>query len=324
MDHQSSLLANRNRLLLLLGVVALCGALVACGRAAGKPMMPEPVEPTPVEPVAPTVPPYVASEIEMSLRTMLLALTDPQVLAVPQAEGADAAAIASCSMEATGDATDNDGDNYPVDQTRTYDCDFLFITGMATLMLMDKDDADPASGVKATAVSSYSSGGTEEPGLSFTTDVSLDASRSDAAAAHDYDIAYQGSGGLVTPFVETEFAGRYDVMLAGTFAAGAAGVMGGFTISTMPADCGTLDAAVQEECRQEVQEVQEVPGGNIQLGVTTTGLAYDAANCATTFTGGYFDVTDPGGNVIKSTYDGCGPATVTYNGQPIPPPETAN
>ena len=40
------------------------------------------------------------------------------------------------------------------------------------------------------------------------------------------------------------------------------------------------------------------------------------------FTGGYFDVVDPADNVLKSSYDGCGPASVTYNGQPVPPLES--
>ena len=316
MNHQFSLLAYGNRLLLLLGAVALCGALVACERMAAKPDPVDPVDPTPVEPAIPTVPPEVAMEIETSLRIMLLALTDPQILALPQAEGADSATLLTCSPTTTGDATDSDGDNYPVNATRDFDCSLPFLTGTAKLDLMDKDDADPASGVKAMAESSYSFGGTEGPGLSITADVSLDATRSADAAG--YDIDYEGSGGFVTPYVDTEFEGVYDATLAGTFLAGTAAVMGGFTLTTTPADCTTLDADSQAECQVAVQEA---PGGSIRLGVTTTGLMYDAANCPTTFTGGYFDVTDPGGNVIKSTYSGCGPATVTYNGQPVPPPE---
>lgn len=324
MKHLFSLLAYRNRLLLLLGVVALSGALVACGGMTAKPAPVEPpvepVDPTPVEPVTPTVPPDIAMDIEMSLRTMLLALSDPQVLAVPQSDaGVDSTALTSCQMTPTGDATDGDGDNYPVDQTRTFDCDILFITGMATLMLMDKDDTDPTSGVKATAESSYSVGGTEGPSLSFTSDVSLDASRSDGAA--DYDVVFQGSGGLVTPFAETTLAGSYAATLAGNYAAGSAGVQGGFTITTTTTDCATVDAALQEACQLAVQEA---PAGSIELGVSTSGLVFDAAACPTTFTEGYFDVTDSSGNVLKSTYDGCGPATVTYNGQPVPPPEMQN
>ena len=311
MKHQFSLLGHRNRPLLLLGVVGLCGALVACSGMTSKPEMP--VEPTPVEPATPTVPPEIARDIETSLRTMLLALVDPQTLAVPQAEGADSAALAACDVESTGDATDSDGDNYPVAETRTYDCDVLFITGMATLMLMDKDDADATSGVTAETDSSYSFG---DSGLSITSDVMLDASSSDDAAAHDYDIAFEGSAGFVTPFVATSLDGRYDATLDGTFAGGTAGVTGGFTFTTTPTDCATVDAAVQEECRQAVQEA---PGGSIQLAVTTTGLDYDAT-CETVFTGGYFDVR-AGGNVLKSSYSGCGPATVTYNGQPVPAPE---
>ena len=314
MNHQFSLLAYRNRLLLLLGVVALCGALVACGGMTTKPDPVEPVDPTPVDPVTPTVPPEIAMDIEMSLRTMLLALTDPQVLAVPQTEaGVGSEALVNCSSMSTGDQTDGDGDNYPVGETRTFDCDLVFPTGMVTLELMDKDDADPASGVKAEVDTSYGFG---DQGFSITSEVSLDASRSDGAA--DYAIEYTGSVGFATPFVETELTGRYDATLAGTFAAGTAGVLGGFTFTTTPVDCATVDPAVQDDCRTAVQDA---PGGSFQLGVRTSELVYDAAACATTFTGGYFEVTDPADNVLKSTYTGCGPATVTYNGQPVPPPE---
>ena len=313
MKNQFSLLAYRNRLLLLLGVVALCGALVACQRMAPKP---DPVEPTPVEPVTPTVPPEIAMDIEMSLRTMLLALSDPQILAVPQAEGADSAALVACSSSTTGDPTDSDGDNYPVSEIRDFDCTLPFLTGTAKLVLMDKDDADGASGVKATAESSYSFGGTEGPGLLITADVSLDASRSDGAA--DYDVVFRGSGGFVTPFTEATAVGSYDATLAGNYAAGSAGVAGGFTITTTTTDCATVDAAMQEACELAVQEA---PAGSIELGVTTSGLVFDTATCPTTFTDGYFDVTDSSDNVLKATYDGCGPATVTYNGQPLPPPE---
>ena len=302
-----------DRNLLLVGVVVLGGALVACSAMTTTPE--KPVDPTPVEPATPTIPPDVAMDIETSLRTMLLALTDPQTLAVAQAEGVDSTALADCSMGSTGDPTDGDDDNYPVGETRTFDCDLFFLTGMVTLVLMDKDDADPASGVNATAVSSYSFGGTEGMGLSITADVSLDATRS--AGAADYDIDFRGSVGVGTPYADTALVGVYDATLAGTFVDGTAAVTGGFTLTTTPVDCATVDAAVQDDCQQAIQDV---PAASIPLGVTTTGLMY-AADCATTFTDGYFDVTDPGGNVIKATYSGCGPATVTYNGQPVPPPE---
>ena len=307
MQTRFSILAYRNRLLLLLGVVALCGALVACSRMASKPEMPEPVDPAVVAETAP--------QIEMSLRTMLLALTNPEILAVPQTDGPEV--LASCRVESTGDATDADGDQYPVAETRTYECDLFIGSRTASLELMDKDDADATSGVKAEATQTYSLGVAEEPGLSFPpAEMSLDVSRSDGAA--DYEIAYRGSFGLPTPFVEIKSAGMYDATLVGTFVAGTVSVQGGLTITTTLTDCATVDADQQEECRQAVQDA---PSGSLGLRVTTTGLVYDAVNCATTFMGGYFEVTSPAGNVLKSTYDGCGPPTVTYDGQPVPPPE---
>ena len=105
-------------------------------------------------------------------------------------------------------------------------------------------------------------------------------------------------------------------MLTGTFQTGTLGVQGEFMFSTKPIGCGALEETLQEDCRQQAAEVES---GEIQLTVSTSGLEYDAAACDTTFTGGYFDVTDGADNVLKSSYDGCGPATVTYNGQPVPP-----
>ena len=146
--------------------------------------------------------------------------------------------------------------------------------------------------------------------------MTLEASRSDGDA--DYGIESLGSLGVVAPFSRIEHVGMYEATLGGTFLAGTVVLQqGGFTFTTTATDCETLDAAMQEECRQAVQEA---PSGSIEYGVSTSGLMYDAANCATTFTGGYFDVRDAGGNVLKSTYDGCSPATVTYNGQPVPVP----
>ena len=306
MKHQSSLLVYRNRLLLLLGVVALCGGLVACSRMASKPAMPEPM-----------VPVEVASQIEQSLSDMVRALSDPAILVAPQTDAlagetdAEAPPMVGCPLESTGagDATDSDGDNYPVDDTRTFDCELLFLRGVGRLVLMDKDDTDPASGVKAEASATYGLSDiegltdVEGPGLSITKEVLLDVTRSDTAADHQYDIAYMGSVGITIPPVRTDAAGGYDVMLTGTFPTGSLGVQGGFMFSTKPIDCGALEEALQEECRQQAAEVESV---EIQLTVRTSGLEYDAAACAT-FTAGYFDVLDPAGNVLKSSYDGLRP-----------------
>ena len=322
MKHQFSLLVYRNRLLLLFGVVALCGGLVACSRMASKPAMPEPM-----------VPVVVASQIEQSLSIMVRALSDPEILVAPQTDvllgetDAEAPPMVGCPMESTGvgDATDSDGDNYPVEDTRTFDCEIFFFSGAGRLELMDKDDTDPASGVKAKASSTYGLSDiegltdAEGPGLSITTGLSLDVSQSNAAADYEYDIVYQGSVGITIPPRQTDAVGRYDVMLTGTFQTGTLGVQGGFMFSTKPIDCGALEETLQEDCRQEAAEVES---GEIQLTVSTSGLEYDAAACDTTFTGGYFDVTDGADNVLKSSYNGCGPATVTYNGQPVPPLES--
>ena len=325
MKHQFSLLVYRNRLLLLFGVVALCGGLVACSRMASKP---EPVEPTPVVPATPTVPVGIATQVEISLRTMLLALTNPEGLVAPQASllPADtvdqALPIETCPMESSGDATDGDGDNFADAETRTFDCELFSFEGIAfggsgSLVIDDKDDMDEFSGVTLEADVEYRLSALGNPVFSITADVSLDVSPS--ADAADYEIDHRGTAGIAEPFSQIDLVGDYDATLTGAFAGGIVGAQGGFTLSTTPTDCETLDAALQEECRQAVQEMET---GSITLQVSTSGLEYDAAACDTTFTGGYFDVTDGAGNVLKSSYNGCGPATVTYNGQPVPPLES--
>ena len=266
-------------------------------------------------------------QVERSLSVMVRALSDPAILVAPRTDvllgetDAEAPAIQGCPLESTGagDATDSDGDNYPVEDTRTFDCEIFFFSGVGRLELMDKDDTDPASGVKAKASSTSGLSDAEGPGLSITTGLSLDASQSDAAADYEYDIVYQESVGITIPPSQTDLVGTYGAMLTGTFQTGTLGVQGGFMFSTKPVDCGALVETLQEECRQEAAEVESF---EIQLTVSTSGLEYDAAACDTTFTGGYFDVTDGAGNVLKSSYDGCGPATVTYNGQPVPPLES--
>ena len=344
MKNQFSLLAYRNRLLLLLGVVALCGALVACQRMAPKPDPAEPVDPTPVEPTAPPLPveaaAYVATAVEQSLGMMLRALSDPETLVVPQGTAtldtldaetvAQAHPFAICPLESSDDATDNDGDNFAENETRSFgnrrtgnppppECElfsldgFLSLFGSGSLGIDDKDDMDAASGVTLEALTEYRVTLGESESISITLEVSFDVSRS--AGAADYEIDHEGTVSVAYPFSRSDVEGHYDATLTGSFASGTVGVQGGFTFSTTPADCSTLDAALQEACQEAVQEVES---GGFTPQVSTSDLAYDTAACATTFTGGSFEVR-AGDSVLKSTYDGCGPATVTYNGQPLPP-----
>ena len=339
MKRHFTLLAYRNRLLLLFGVVALCGALVACERMAAKPDPVDPVDPTPVEPPLPVEAAFfVATSVEQSLGIMLLALNDPESLVVPQSAATlppDAVAQAhpfeTCALESSGDDTDTDGDKFAENETRSFgsrrtgdppppECEvfsfegFVSVVGSGSLVVDDKDDTDAASGVTLAALTEYRVTLAGTP-ISITSDVSLDVSRS--AGAADYEIDHEGTASVAEPYSRTDLEGDYDATLTGTFASGTAGVQGGFTIATTPADCSTLDAALQEACQDAVQEVES---GGFTLQVSTSDLAYDTVACATTFTGGSFDVR-AGDSVIKSTYDGCGPATVTYNGQLVPPPE---
>ena len=326
MKRQVSLHFFRNRLLLLLGVVALCGALVACSRVAAKPDPVEPVDPKPVEPVTPTVAPEVAMEVEQSLRIMLQALSDPAVLVAPPSPlagetGAPALDL-NCPVVSTGDDTDADDDNYSVAETRTCDKFPVDLSPLGVilidtkLVLRDHDDSDAASGVEATADSAFVWSVHDNPVFSVVGHVELAATKSGSGAG--YGIAYEGSVDIVYPFSridsDVDLAGA---TLAGSFQAGTLTVpQGTYRIATQPADCDAVDESMREECRMAVQDVE---AGEFELTVQSSGIEYDAA-CETVFTGGYFDLR-AFGSVLKSTYDGCGPASITVNGQPVPPPE---
>ena len=132
-------------------------------------------------------------------------------------------------------------------------------TGRASIM-------DKFSGVTLEAGVKYRLSALGNPLFSITADVSLNVSPSDGAA--DYEIKHQGATGIAAPFSQTDLVGNYDATLTGAFAGGTVGVQGEFTFSTTPPDCETLDAALQEECRQAVQEMET---GSITLQVSTSG-----------------------------------------------------
>ena len=286
----------------------------------------EPVEPAPVEPATPTVAPEIATQVERSLRIMLQALSDPSVLVAPPSQlagdtGAPALDL-NCPVVSTGVATDSDGDNYSVAETRTCDEFSVDLSPLGNilvdteLVLMDHDDSDPASGVEATSDSSFVWSVGDNPVFSAIGHVELAATESGGGAG--YGIVYEGFVDIVFPFSridsDVDFA---SVTLAGSFQAGTMTVpQGTYSVATQPADCGAVDESMREQCRMEVQELE---AGEFELTVESSGLEYDAT-CETVFIGGYFDVR-AAGNVLKSTYNGCGPATVTLNGQPVPPPE---
>ena len=92
---------------------------------------------------------------------------------------------------------------------------------------------------------------------------------------------------------------------------------GKFAFSTQLTDCETLEQSMREDCREAVQNLE---AGSSDLAVGSSEIEYDV-NCETTFIGGYFDVADRAGNVLKVSYDGCGPASGAFNGQPVPPAE---
>ena len=336
MKAQLSSLASHDRLRRLrvwqvLAVVVLCLGLVTCAKAAGKPAEPTgPTGPTgPTEPEPPEPDQSPADDVERSLRDVIVALGNPERLVVspeslvappagPDSEGADVG-LEPCPMTSTGpDATDGDGDNYPVHDTRTFGCVLLAesellpfsLAGSGSLVLRDKDDADPASGVTAAANSVYTMSASDAALLSITSQVSLDAATE--AAGADYAIDLDGSVTALDLGSLIEVTNEYEVTLTGSFQAGTMTVEGTLATSLQPRDCTQVDASMREQCQIAVSSVE---AADVDLTVTSTGLTYDTVACPTTvFTGGSFQVSGAG-NTITLSYGACGERTVT----PVPP-----
>ena len=308
----SFLPASHRRVWGVLVVAALCVGLTTCSRAGGKP---EPAEPEV------TVPPET---VEQSLRAIIDGLVDPESLVAfdashlpSDAPADDSSPIDPCPMTSVGDATDSDGDNYTVEETRSFDCDLLSespllpltIHGAGRLMLTDKDDMDAVSGVTADATSEYEVSVQGDRLLRLHTRVSLDAAASDAGAHHK--IEFDSRVTVEDPFGVRDSISDYDAELTGSFHAGAMSGGGTLTVEVQPADCAEVDEEVREDCEQQGGQA-----GETEFDVTSD-LAYDAA--CPTFTGGSFSyrVSGEAGNVVMVSYRACGQSSVTVDGRPV-------
>ena len=269
---------------------------------------------------------------------MIVALVDPESLVAPEATllldedfsgGAGEAGGAGgdeaddlCPMTSEGpDTADSDGDNYPVNDTRTFDCEIISesplvpfsFAGRGSLVLTDDDDTDPASGVSVEASSIYTAsvGGVAQ--FSVGVQVMLDAAVSSSGTGYVVDL--EGSGTIEDPGSRRDLTNNYDAELVGSFGMGTMTVDGMFDIAVQPRDCTQVDESMRAACEMAIQEVEAV---EINLEVTSAGLGYDAVACPTVFTGGSFKVSGDG-NTITVSYSACGQRTVTLPATPVTP-----
>lgn len=302
----------------VLVVAALCVGLMTCSGMGSKP-----------EPAEPEVIP--ADTVELSLRAVIDGLVDPASFVAldtsrlpSDAPAETQSPIEPCEMTSNGDATDSDGDNYTVDETRSFDCDLLSespllpltIHGKGSLALTDKDDMDPVSGVTADANSEYEWFADDVRLLRLHTRYSLDAAASDAGARHE--IAFESRVTVEDTSGRSEFISDYVAELTGltgSFQAGTMSFDGTFTISVKPNDCAAVDETMREDCEQ-----RGVEAGRTEFDVTPAELAYDAG-CSTIFTGGGFSfrVSGEARNVVMVSYRACGQRSVTLDGRPVTP-----
>ena len=316
---------NRSMWVRLAVAVAVWLVLAACTNVTSPP----PEEPAP-EPKEAAAAAAVAEQAEGVLLTSLRALSMPSAAA--QAEGIEALAgfialvdpaaeqpsIEGCAPMLS-EGADGDGDGYPAVQTTlAIDCRFdLPVFRLAgSLVLLDEDDMDPASGF--------------ESELDYRLTVTADGETLTAVGERDvrvslmedgsgYDLEYEGRDLLINPYLEYEARLTYTGTLEGAFESGTLAIGGGtLAFASTPVDCTALADAEREACEEQAQ-ANPGPPGEVQLAVQTSGLAYDTAGCGTVFVGGYVDVEDAAGNVLRISYAGCGERSVTYNGWPVPP-----
>jgi hypothetical protein len=260
------------------------------------------MEPKPLEPAAVLA---IAGQADEVLSSSLNSLMGPTVLpagleALELLTGLDPdgapPSIEGCAPMPEG--VDMDGDGYPaLQETLTIDCSFLVFELTGTLVLMDGDDTDPASGFHSTL--NYRLTITDEGGpMTQVGERGMQVRK--AAAGSGYDLMYAGID-VIEGVLEVRMA--YTGSLQGTFASGMLAIAGGSFELAPPPVAGQRQPAL--------------PGSSLK--VQAARLDYDSANCATVLTGGGVNLTNEAGEVIGISYEGCGVRSVTYNGEPLPP-----
>ena len=317
---------NRSMWVRLAVAVAVWLVLAACTNVTSPP----PEEPAP-EPKEAAAAAAVAEQAEGVLLTSLRALSMPSAAA--QAEGIEALAgfialvdpaaeqpsIEGCAPMLS-EGADGDGDGYPaVRTTLRIDCRFdvpLVFRLAGSLVLEDENDLDPGSGFESELdyrLTVTAEGETLTAGGARAVQVRV---KEDGSG---YDLEYEGRDLLINPYLEYEARLTYTGTLEGTFESDTLAIGGGtLAFASTPVDCTALADAEREACEEQAQ-ANPGPPGEVQLAVQTSGLAYDMAGCETVFVGGYVDVEDAAGNVLRISYAGCGERSTTYNGWPVPP-----
>ena len=310
-----SLPADRNRAWFGMAVVAVLGlGLAACGTAASIP------EGSLSREVAADL--AASRLVDEALASSIRVLGKP-LAASPVAEseaspGVEAPDLSGCLPMLEG--ADRDADGYPaVEETLTIDCDLFFHVG-GTLVLADKDDQDPLSGFRSRLDFrvTLTDGGETHPLASGTRTVDVEA-RENAAYALSYGSTItQPSMAEAEPFLAFESRLTYAGTLEGSFEGGTLAIdEGTFSLAPVPVDCSKLAGEEQQAC---LARAPEHAGPPPPLAVSTTGVVFDKASCATVLSGGYFELRDDPGNVLAVSYAGCGERSASYNGEMLPLP----
>ena len=263
----------------------------------------------------------VDDAVVSSIRMLGKPLGAPPAAASEASPGMEAPDLSGCLPMLAG--ADSDADGYPaVEETLSIACGLIFDVD-GTLVLWDENDQDPTSGFRSELDFRWTfTVGDEAHVLASGTQTVDVKAREDGA----YGLSYSSTLTLPSmteeePFLEFETRLTYAGTLEGSFEAGTLAIgEGTFSLAPVPVDCSKLAGDEQQACRAQAPEHGAPPP---PYAVTSTGIVFDKASCATVLTDGSFDVSDDPGNVLEVSYAGCGERSAAYNGEllPLPPPQ---
>ena len=224
-----------------------------------------------------------------------------------------AATIASCVSAVPKNATDNDNDGLPLQQTITFNCSGEFgeltLQGEGTLEITDKNDSDSGSGYTVTFDLEYRLGFSGEL-TSFSMAGSADVNSIGTNSFDgDFDFVYSFNIGYVDLSMDFDMAFAWETQ--GNLLIGSLEMDGKFSYS-WDFDCSKATDTTRSACQSTVQEAGQ--SGDIDL-VMDYDIDYNAETCTTAIIGGTASVSDDSGNVVRASYSGCNQSTVTYNGE---------
>lgn len=324
--------AYRNRAWHRIAVACAAGLVLAACQQAARPAQQAEPRPEPEPPLSRDVATGLAGSMQVddALAASLRSLGDPLGgLDLPPVPGPQGMELEEVNIDACApmpDAgADSDADGYPAEPTTfALDCEILVVHLGGTLVLEDKDDMDPDSGFRSELALEISLNIQNENAAFGAVQYALDVDESESGAG--YTVFQSGELTLLVPeepFLEGKVRLAYAATLDGSFQSGTLTIAAGdgtFSFATVPIDCSMLDGREADECRKQTSQNA---GISVPFAVAATEVAFDKESCATAITGGYFDVQDDPGNVLRISYDGCGERSATYNGELIqlPPPD---